>query len=80
MTDEQILPMGPVQKAIRAQNRRLTLLQEQVDALCSLENSTAERLERVYDAFLRHTHDDGPTGENAVNANAERLEAVRHDG
>ena len=81
MTDEQILPLSD-RRHVAAHNRlgrQLTLLQEQVDALSSLENATRERLDELYEAFLRHTHTDGVTGENAVKASAEHLEAVRHD-
>ena len=102
MTDEQILPvnLGGHVAAHNRLGRRLTLLQEQVDALSSLENATRERLDAVatnmaeqsdmkiltrridvlHEAFLRHTHTDGVTGENAVKASVEHLEAVRHDG
>ena len=40
----------------------------------------SERLDALYEAFYRHTHEDAPSGDDAVKANAERLEAVRHDG
>ena len=82
MTDEQILPTdrdGHVAAHNRL-GRRLTLLQEQVDALSSLENVTRKRLDELYERFYRHTHTDAVSGENAVKASVEAEESVRHDG
>lgn len=74
MTDEQILPLGPVQKALRAQNKRISLLQEQVDAISSL-------LDAHYEAFLRHVHIEHNTvTELVINEHESRQEAERHDG
>jgi len=58
----------------------LTHLQEQLDALMSIVNRNDARLDAFVEAFYRHVHEVDPTGENAVKANVERLEAVRHDG
>ena len=82
MTDEQILPLsdGGHVAAHNRLGRQLTLLQEQVDALSSLENASRERLDELYERFYRHTHTDAVSGENAVKASVEHLEAVRHDG
>ena len=59
---------------------RQTLMQEEIDALCALVNASEKRLDALYEAFLRHTHNSGLEVEDAVKANCEAQESARHGG
>jgi len=73
--DRQML----LQEQIDAMSSSITGLSAMVDALNKHCNALDKRMGIHREDFLRHAHTAELVGDAAVKANAERLEAVRHD-